>query len=482
MRVFEVVLLLMVLVLLFLISTEKIIIPKKIILPIFIGLLVLHFFVEGYRWQMIPVYLLSLIVTFCIYKGYRFFYEKWYKKLLVGVFLGILLVLGFVLPTILPVFKLPSPKGKYTVGSQYLHLKTNRTEEITPNTNDKRELMIKVWYPSIISGEKENYLTSADKEGFALKYGLPASAFNYLKYVKTHTYKGAKIADGEFPVLIFSHGYNSKANGYYALLEEVVSRGYIVLGINHTYESIGSLFPNSEVRYYNKDYNRKINNKEMASLAWEISMKYKNTPNWKERHDAIKKGIKNYSAAIINDRWSEDIVSVIENLEDWNENTFLKNHLALQSIGVFGHSQGGAAAGESIIKNTSVKAAINLDGVQWGNMIDTIMNKPFALISSDWSKEHPNLNEHAYHNGSTKDFYSTKILGSGHSNFMDIPLMINLSAFNEAGSINPVKATKITAEFVVCFFDKYLLNKQIDILKLSQKFSELEIKLEKQKH
>lgn len=482
MRVFEIVLLLMVLVLPFLISTEKIKIPKKIILPIFIGLLVLHFFIEGYRWQMIPVYLLSLIVAFCVYKEYRFFSGKWYKRLLVGVFFGILLVLGFALPTILPVFKLPNPTGKYTVGSQYLHLKTDRVEDITPNTSDKRELMIKVWYPSTNSGEKEKYLTSADKEGFALKYGLPASAFNYLKYVNTHTYKDAKIANGKFPVLIFSHGYNSKANGYYALLEEVVSHGYIVLAINHTYESVGSLFPNNEIRYYDNDYNRKINNKEMASLAWEISEKYKNTPNWKERHNAIKNGIKNYSAAIINDRWSEDIVSVIENLENWNENTFLKNHLALQSIGVFGHSQGGAAAGESIIKSTSVKAAINLDGVQWGNMIDTTMHKPFALISSDWAKEHPNLNEHAYYNGSTKDFYNAKILSSGHSNFMDVPLMINLSAVNEAGSINPVKATKITTEFVVSFFDKYLLDKQIDVLKLSKKYNELEIKLEKQKH
>lgn len=71
-------------------------------------------------------------------------------------------------------------------------------------------------------------------------------------------------------------------------------------------------------------------------------------------------------------------------------------------------------------------AGFNVDGMQWGKMIDTMMTKPFALISSEWDELHPNLNIHAYHNGSSSDFYTAKILNTRHSNFMDIPLMVNL--------------------------------------------------------
>ena len=442
-----------------------------------ITVLLLHLIVEGYRWQMLPFYILIAILLWFIKKEWSIFSGNWIKKIFKSLITIILLVFGFVLPNILPVFKLPKPTGKHLVGSQYIHFKTNQDEIITSKIGDKRELMIKVWYPSKTSNNRENYLNEGDKAGFALKYGLPLSTFNYLKYVETNTYKNAEIVNKKIPVLIFSHGYYSKANGYYALLEEIVSHGYIVLAINHTYESTGSLFPNNNIKFYNNEYNSVLNDEKMASMAWTIDQTYRNTKDWDKRHKAIENGLKNYSAAIINDRWSDDIISVINKLEEWNETTFLKDNLDMQKIGVFGHSQGGTAAGESIIKDTRVKAAISLDGVQWGKMIDTILPKPFAVVSSDWPNSHPDLNQHAFHNGSVTDFYNAKILNSGHSNFMDIPLMINLKLVNEAGSIPPKKATQITADFVLNFFDKYLKNQPNDILNLAKKHPELKIEL-----
>ncbi|MCF6347364.1 MAG: hypothetical protein L3J20_03590 [Flavobacteriaceae bacterium] len=115
--------------------------------------------------------------------------------------------------------------------------------------------------------------------------------------------------------------------------------------------------------------------------------------------------------------------------------------------------------------------------MQWGEMIDTLMTKPFALIASEWDITHPNLNVHAYHNESSSDFYNAKILNSGHSNFMDIPLMINLSYINEAGSINPTKGFKITTEILLQFFDMYLLDKPSNLLDLKTKYPELKIEL-----
>jgi len=478
MRILETILLFIAIILPFYISSSNQ--NKKLPLIILCGILILHFAIEGYRWQMILIYLVSLILIGCLIKGYAFFKGGWFRKSISAIGLFLCLGLGGLLSSILPVFILPTPTGNHSVGSQYLHLKTNQDETITSEQSDKRELIIKVWYPANLKNEKkEAYLNDGDRVGFAIKYGLPKSIFNYLDYVKTNTCTSPSIADGKFPVLVFSHGSYSKASGYYALIEEIVSHGYIVLNINHTYESVGTLFPNEKIKLYDSAFDRKYNNQEMAEMSWKTMEDYKQAKNCEEQHHSIEHCLRNYVAADITHRWAKDFSLVIDQLEEWNTSSFLSNKMDLSKLGVFGHSQGGSAAGQALLDDKRIVAGINIDGVQWGEMIDTFMIKPFALLSSDWAESHPNFNAHAFQNGGTNDFYNAKILNSGHSNFMDIPFLINLSLINEAGTINPNQAIEVTSTMVLQFFDKYLMDKSYDLLKLTEKYPELEIELHK---
>ncbi|PKD17686.1 hypothetical protein APR41_05615 [Salegentibacter salinarum] len=466
MRFFEIILLVIATIfpILFLIKLK---IPKRKTFAILIGIIfALHLVLEGARWQMSLGYLIVLGVLFLLWKQTI----RVNMNLLVKIFLttgfGIVLILGWFLPSILPVFKLPTPTGNLEIGSKYIHIKTDRPESITWDKDDKRELMIKAWYPAQIAGENsENYLDKGSRLGFADKYGLPGWSMDYLDLIKTSTYKSPEVANGKFPVLIFSHGHYSKAFGYYALIEEIVSQGYIVLNINHTYESTGSIFPDGDIKLYNTTYDSLNNNQEMANMAWNATQEFNQAESTKEEFKAIKDLMEDYIAAESIKRWSKDISSVIDHLENEKSFLFLKNHIINSNIGVFGHSHGGAAAGQVLLEDKRVKAAINMDGTQWGTMVNSTLNKPFAYISSDWLKEQPNFNKHAFRNKSNADFYNIKIENSGHSNFMDIPLMVNFSAINEEGSIEPFKAYKITNSLILNFFDKYLLNKSIDILK-----------------
>jgi dienelactone hydrolase len=480
MRIFEIILLIISTIFPFYISIKSDQLNKKIPLAIIGVVILLHFIFEGYRWQMVPAYLIILILVWCLYGENTFFKGGWFRKTITGIAFIILLLFGWGLPYILPVFNLPTPTGTYSVGSQYIHLKTNQDEYMTSEIGDKRELMVKVWYPAILSNEKtEAYLNDGDRIGFAVKYGLPKTTFNYLDNVKTHTYSTPSVAKGEFPVLIFSHGSYSKASGYYALIEEIVSHGYIVLNINHTYESTGALFPNGEIKLYNSEYDRNHNNQEMAEMVWNAMQNYNKAITPEEQYTTVHDLILNYYGAELTERYSKDISLVIDELKKWNTSTFLAQHLDTTKIGVFGHSQGGAAAGQALLDDDRIIAGINVDGMQWGPMIDTMMTKPFALISSEWDSSHPNLNLHAYHNGSSSDFYNAKIPNSGHSNFMDIPLMINLPFINEAGTINPNRVYEITTKTLLQFFDMYLLDKSSNLLELNNKYSELEIKINK---
>ncbi|MFY9241817.1 MAG: hypothetical protein WAO74_02185 [Polaribacter sp.] len=479
MRTLEIFLLLLCFAFIIYLSIRKVKTYKKIELAIVLGSLASHFILEGFRWQMIPIYVLLLIIAFCIYKGYSILKGNWFFKIIKIVFLLILLFLGFGIPTALPIFELPKTTGKYKIGSQYIHLKTDKEETITENPDDKRELMIKIWYPAIIKNEnKEPYLNDGDRFSFAKKYGLPKRTFTYLNHVETNTYVKPEVANEKFPILIFSHGSYSKASGYYSIIEEIVSHGYIVLNINHTYESTGTLFPDGTLKLYNQEYDQKfISNQQTAELAWKMQQDYVNATTEQERFKASYSALKNYIPGVISKRWSKDISTIIDELENWNKNSFLANHLDVSKIGVFGHSQGGTSVAQSILNDSRVNAGVNLDGVQWGNIIDTLVTKPFLFISSDWKEPHPNYNKYAYRNGGSDIFYEAKIKNSGHATFMDIPLMINIPKLNEAGTINPKEGYKTINETIISFFDNELKNKNIDLLKLKEKYPSLEIKI-----
>lgn len=477
MRFLEIILLLIVTVYPILVLL-KLRIPGKKIFAVVIGIIfLLHLIFEGLRWQMFPGYLLLIGVIILLLKQ-----TSWKKSgLLARIFIitgtGVILVLGYISPIILPVFDLPTPTGNFKIGSRDIHIKTKRPELITSAKEDKRELMVKVWYPAQIENESlEKYLDIGNRLGFAAKYGLPGWTMNYLDFIETNTYKNPEIAKGKFPVLIFSHGYYSKAYGYYALIEEIVSQGYIILNINHTYESTGSIFPNGNIKLYNTSYDSINNNQQMAEMAWNATQEFKQAESDKEEFTAVENLLQDYIAAEGIKRWSKDISSIIDHLENEDDFSFLNNHIINSKIGVFGHSHGGAAAGEVLIQDDRVKAAINIDGTQWGSMVTNSLDKPFALISSDWPEEQPNFNKHAFHKGSSTDFYNIKIEYSGHSSFMDIPLMVNLSAVNEAGNIDPFKAYKATTSIVINFFDQYLKGKSTDILEIEDQFQEVSIK------
>lgn len=425
---------------------------------------------------MIPAYILwiiSIVTTFL--KSYQT--PAIAIRILKIIGLVVLLIVSIALPSIFPVFKLPQPSGPYEVGTKDLHLILDRDEVITTDKTDKRALMIKVWYPSNESlGKQDPYIDEGGRHGFAQKYGLPNSAFNYLDKIETRVYRDINIAKEKFPVLIFSHGYNSKANSYYALLSEIVSHGYVVFAVNHTYESTGSTFPDGTEVYFNYQYAQEIES-DTWRLMEPVVEAFNNDLTFEERHPIVKKGLTSYFVRDMEERWAMDVVDVVNQIVDWNSNGFFKGHLDSSNIGVFGHSRGGGAAGEALLTDNRIKAGANIDGVQWGRIVNTSFDDPFLYISADWPEDKEDLNSHAYINKSKDVFYEAKVLGTLHSNFMDIPYMIPVKTLSQAGSIDPDLAIEITSKVVTAFFDKHLKNKETDLKSLGSDYDMLNLNI-----
>lgn len=430
---------------------------KKTTCSIIFLLFMSHLIFEGYRWQMFPAYLMLIISCLLIIKQWRIISKR--KRSIIYIFflLLFLIVPSWFLPNVLPVFKLPTPTGKYQIGSKNIMISSSLPDIITSEDQENRRFMVKVWYPARIENEKrEPYLDKGNRIGFSNKYNLPEFTTNHLDYVKTNTFENPQMADGNFPILIFSHGLYSEANGYYSIIEEVVSHGFIVLNINHTYESTGSLFPNGEILFFNKEFDKKNNNPEMAEMAWNASQNYNKAKNDFEKFEATEYLIKNYVGAEITNRWSQDIRLLINALDNFKYDTFWSKSADFSKIGAFGHSQGGSAIGQVLLEEHKIMAGINIDGVQWGNLLDTTFTKPFLWISADWPKEHMNINKFSYRNLSNETFNKHIVKNSGHSNFMDIPIMVNLSLINESGSVNPYEAYSETTKLIIDFFNENL--------------------------
>lgn len=483
MRTFEIMLLLVVTILPF-VKRRLLCHIRSTYLLLLLGVLMgLHLLIEGGRWQMIPVYLLTFVLAWRIKVVDTSGFKKLSPTRVIG-FLGVVLlaVLGGFLSSVLPVFTLPEPTGEYTVGTEMIYIQTDKEETITKDTDDKRELLCKVWYPStadVSSLKGEKYVDKGSRSGFATKYGLPSNALNYLDQVETYAYKDIPVAEGTYPVLIFSHGYGSKATGYYALLSEIASHGYVIINMNHTYESLGTTFPDGRIKYFDYNFQGEISSGSMEMVQPLIDA-FRNGLSYEERHPIVRKSVINYFEADIQDRWSDDMVIIVDLLEKWNTKGLLKDKLDLDKIGVFGHSVGGGSAGRLATKDSRIKAAVNLDGIQWGNMIDSTYHVPYLYVSADWPAEHEDINSHVYVNKDkgTDSFYETKLLNSGHPNFMDIPFMIPVNSLAGTGEIDPYLGNEIVTQLVTAFFDKHLKKlPNADPKNIGEKYKELEMKV-----
>jgi dienelactone hydrolase len=440
------------------------------------GLIILfftHLIFEGLRWQMMPSYLILVLALLTAFRQKK--RTKTVLKVLKGMGFALILIPAIALPSIFPVFELPEINGEYEVGTTDLLFEFDREEVITEEPSDRRKIVAKIWYPSVETNDQRDlYIDQGGRHGFAQKYGLPDGTFSYLDKIETNVYRGTSVAKEKFPVLIFSHGYNSKANNYYALLNEVASHGYVIVALNHTYESTGSTFPDGSEVYFDYDYAREIESGTWETMAPVIEAFQKDL-SYEERHPIVKKGLESYFVGGMVERWAQDISDAVSELENLNASGFLKDKLDLNNIGVFGHSRGGGAAGEALLTDDRINAGANIDGVQWGRIVNTSFDDPFLYVSADWPEEKEDLNSHAYINKSKGVFYEAKVLGTLHSNFMDIPLMIPVNAINQAGSIDPYLALEITNELVVSFFDKHLKNQKIDLTKLNSNYEMLEL-------
>jgi len=448
-------------------------------------LTVLQLLIENYRWQIVPLYCLAMILVLVTVPKRRLITThqaasrpkivKW-LRLLACVLCLSALGIAVALPILFPHLRLPKPSGPYAVGTTNLHFfDKNRPETFTRDTRDCREIFARVWYPAEIPTGKTpvSYCENAHEISRALTgpTRLPSFLFDHLALTKTCSYRDAKIAEGteRFPVVIFSHAYWGSVSQCTALMQELASHGYVAVSVGHSYETPYLIQADGQVRAFdprNEEF-RLRGAERRTALATEQQITQTRD---RDELEVLIREISRLRPKSIESvhLWSKDISSTIDELERINlGNGTFTGRLDVERVAVLGHSFGGVAAGQACLDDERCRAGVNMDGLQLGEMLDRDLSRPFLFMHHDnvgVSNKTPNL---VFFEKAKAPVYLVTIEGTGHLSFSDVAFYGTASFFQlmlPVGEIDGERCHRIVCDYVLAFLDRHLRGRDSGLL------------------
>ena len=396
-------------------------------------LTLIHLVLEKYRWQMLPVYGLSVFLFLLslsrIKQGSRPTDKRKSRRILaISGFLFRLAIFACVaaLPILVPVFRLPEPTGQHPVGTTKLYLVDDTRPEIfSSDPDDHREFMAQIWYPAQVEpGAKLAPLMEH----------MPFFQFSHLSLVQTHAYQDVPVSNAQppYPVLIFSHGHVGFIEQNLTQMEELASHGYIVCSIAHPYHTIATVFPDRHVVPAD------------SVLANNFLKGISPTQDIYAEHLRI---------------WTDDtlfLINELERIQVGERESLFVGKLDMARLGIFGQSFGGVTAVQVCMIDDRCRAGISLDSGlpsdYAGQAINSLLKQPFMFM----------LNEGMAYSRSrilgTLDnpVYVVTVRGTKHFNFTDLYLYSPVLKYTKAfGPIDGSRMVKIINSYTLAFFDEY---------------------------
>jgi dienelactone hydrolase len=325
---------------------------------------------------------------------------------------------------------LPKPTGSKPVGVTTLHLKdASRPDPWVPSVKT-RELMISLWYPATSPGRRRApYMTPKESE-LLLKDGeITGVPYDVLSKTRTHAFQDADPAGRKrgLPLVVLSPGFSKPRSELTALAEELASRGYVVAGIDHTYENVATTFPDGRVTTCvpcQGDHDPSLFTKLSKGRAADVSFVLDQLTG---RHPKTK------AAALIDP----------------------------SRIAMAGQSAGGASTLTAMVRDPRIRAGIDMDGTTYGSIPVSGLSRPFMFLGKPAT----------YTPGSGKPAAATwehdwKLLtgwkrwllltGAVHVSFTDYGTLIDQLGIDAGAEVSGARSLEITRRYVGAFFDLHL--------------------------
>jgi len=359
-----------------------------------------------------------------------------------------------------------STTGKYDIGTKrFLLIDSKRTNWFLDDYNkDKRKLMTQIWYPANSDSliKKSKYIDNNKALTYTIKsqgYDSPEILSNQISYVNCNSWEDAHpIQNKKFPIIIFSHGHGGLRTQNTNQVEELVSHGYIVIAVDHTFDAGFIEFPDGSISY---SLTAKPNNQRIKETPEQFYTRFG------YRSDDI-----------------EYLVEQINNFYNYDDEIF--SIIDQDNIGIFGHSFGGMTSFYSAFHNSQIKSCFALDG--WFEpMPDTLVvkniGKPIFHLGQNnqgdikyWNDLNYKKLEKIMNNNSNLSII-IDIPGSYHYDYTDFTYFTYLSKkLNFSGSVSTKTMAKIMNTTLLDFFNYTLKNKgSINLEAYKEEFPEIDI-------
>ena len=282
------------------------------------------------------------------------------------------------------------------------------------------------------------------------------------------------------PLILMSHGLGSIHEEYESLAEELVSFGFVVAGVNHTYCSTASMYLSGSPEYALADVDQ-------------------------HAYDDEPKIMKKYER-----QWSEDLRFVLTELQRLNQDqdSRLFGKLDMNRVGAIGHSFGGAASVAAAQRDERILCAADLDGLLWEIGLNAPPSKPVMLFETSLIEfkmsnyplkpsveflQSGNLTLDEYHRFRRYKMRQLSALnriteaggvmvkypGADHLAFSDYTLIGGVSA----GKVDAQRAHFVINTYVRAFLDEHLRGTSSDLLRNpSLDFPEINVVLTEGQH
>ncbi|MFI1970515.1 alpha/beta hydrolase family protein [Streptomyces cinnamoneus] len=362
---------------------------------------------------------------------------------------------------------LPAPTGPYAVGTTSLHL-VDPSREDPWVSHRPREVMVSLWYPAAEgpgTAARAPHMEplaaahfGADRGMAHRNYQVPAGSTDWAA-TPTHAREDAPaLRGGPRPVVLYSAGLGDPRTWNTGLVEDLASRGFVVVTVDHTYEASEVQFPGGRLaESVFPDRMEQPGLDISAMLHTSMTARVKDTSFVLDRLAALSAGRHDHARPLPRG---------------------LAESLDLGRVGMVGQSAGGFTAAQAMRDDPRIKAGINMDGQMdfpttadgKGSELSPVardgLDRPFLLMGSSEGTGDNRRSWTAFSQNTRGWLGRVTLKDSAHGAYTDAaPLLPQLARQGavpaevvtaDIGTVRPERATAATRAYVASFFDRWL--------------------------
>jgi dienelactone hydrolase len=266
--------------------------------------------------------------------------------------------------------------------------------------------------------------------------GLTGVPRHVLSTVRTNAVSDATPAGRQraLPVVVLSPGFTNSRSALTALAEDLASHGYVVAGIEHTYESFATAFPDGRVT---------------TCLAREAPQRGRRF--W-EKLGAGR---------------AADVSFVLDDLTGAHPAWPGAALIDPSRMAMAGHSAGGAAAIAAMLADSRIRAGIDMDGATHAQIPDDGLSRPFLFLGKQSNYTPGSGGDIPGKPGPASTWeHDWKLLtgwkrwllvaGAVHASFTDLALLADQIGIDIGAGLPGSRSLDITRAYVRAFFDQHL--------------------------